>query len=93
GTGGIGQKEGVAGGGGSHHHEALASLTNDPREGLKHGNLFGTGGTQIFVQQGATLGGQHLGTVTFSLGMGIDAADLQAGQCPCQCLSQMGSGI
>ena len=100
GTGRIEQQQGVAGRRRIHHHEALARLANDPREGLKHGDLFGTGGTQIFFQQSAPLGiqtrplgGQHLSPVTLGLGVGIDTADLQAGQGASQGLSQMGCGI
>ena len=100
GAGGVEQQQGVAGGGSIHHHEALARLANDAREGLKHGDLLGTGGAQVLLQQcspllvqGRPLGGQHLGAVTLGLGVGVDATHLKMGQATCQRLAQVCGGI
>ena len=82
-----------------HHHEAPARLANDPREGLKHGDLFGTGERRSSSSRGAPLGiqarplgGQHLGTVTLGLGVRIDAAHRQVWQCSCQGLPRWAAG-
>jgi hypothetical protein len=53
GAGGVEQQQGVAGGRGVHHHELPARLADDAREGLEHGDLFGAGRAQVFLQQGA----------------------------------------
>ncbi len=100
GAGGIEQQQGVAGGGGIHHHEALARLADDAREGLKHGDLLGTGGAQVLLQQRPPLlvqcrplAGQHLGAVTLGFGARVDATHLQMGQAACQRLAEMRGGV
>ncbi|SXT05467.1 Uncharacterised protein [Klebsiella pneumoniae] len=77
----------------------VVGLFDDPGECLKHGNLFGAGGTEIFLQyrqslfiQTFSLIFQHKATIALSLCFWIDTADLKAWQRAIQGVRQVAAG-
>ena len=99
GPGCIQQQQRMPGGRSVYNDKMVVGLFDDPGECLKHGNLFGAGGTEIFLQyrqslfiQTFSLIFQHKATIALSLCFWIDTADLKAWQRAIQGVRQVAAG-
>ncbi len=100
GAGGVHEQQAVAGGRGVEHHKGGARFVDDAAEGVEHGHLFGAGRLQVFEQQGLALfverlatRGHDLGDVGLGLGLGVDAADLEAFEAAVQRVGHVGRRV